>query len=663
MPKSGTHDESAYKPFWLTPEIIRPYDVRRQPLPPPAVSPFVGEQYALCMNGAWWAHVLGLLQRLRYRDAWLGSDEEIDTALVNVERIEAALRLCEGDGCVDYLPSAEFIEYTPNDPFKTPNLVPTNYTLPPWFTNPAITLDDILPTDALVNSGSTIFTNLIATLQIIFGDPGLPRARIPVDGKADVEIEFVQALQGGLALIVMDEVWDDVKIVDLTAQSVLDVDNLLLFLAGISFDAVNSASYKCSIPEGFHTIDIYFVPKISTDVFLGWGGGLRRVTICRSKSMFKLRQNPTNKCLLEQSNDGGVTWLDAFDYSICKQPTKIYRYTTVSHTTVYQESSDGGQTWQDAAPEVDPRHVGSTTPSGNKCKAADGVVKVIQQEVQTIITSANEQGATVISIIKAVLDFLKFFGGQWLEAWLIPLIQSILDGGVQSFSDAFTQQVWDALLCAALEADSNGVYSVDAWNQVKTNISNDLPSGLAKDHIWRVVDMMGAAGLTNAGGMGSAAAECDCGEWECVYDLTTGLHGWTLQPLSQAENGGAVAGTWQSGVGIISTDYEYASAQGFWHENLMLRTPSLVGATLTSAEIVYATSTETQYSGLVMSGPGWDGTWYQQVSGTITRQMNEQVPVADWYFSNPNGYSGGPPSQTYMTITSITLRGTGTPPC
>lgn len=40
--------------------------------------------------------------------------------------------------------------------------------------------------------------------------------------------------------------------------------------------------------------------------------------------MFQLRQSPDDPCLLEQSLDGGDTWLPAFDYSLCGQSNESY---------------------------------------------------------------------------------------------------------------------------------------------------------------------------------------------------------------------------------------------------------------------------------------------------------------------------------------------------
>lgn len=42
-----------------------------------------------------------------------------------------------------------------------------------------------------------------------------------------------------------------------------------------------------------------------------------RFTIGEDCVTFQLRQNPTNSCVLEQSLDGGQTWVTAFDFSLC----------------------------------------------------------------------------------------------------------------------------------------------------------------------------------------------------------------------------------------------------------------------------------------------------------------------------------------------------------
>jgi len=65
---------------------------------------------------------------------------------------------------------------------------------------------------------------------------------------------------------------------------------------------------------------------------------------------FQLRQNPTNLCLLEQSFDGGATWITAFDYSLCLAPLEAMIQTIFDATQ---------------AGEIEPEYSTSTTTINN----------------------------------------------------------------------------------------------------------------------------------------------------------------------------------------------------------------------------------------------------------------------------------------------------------
>lgn len=69
------------------PELLRPYDPRHTPLPPPTTGVFTAPFVRLCINAAWWSHVSGMIARLSYRDAWVGTDEEISDAIESVAKI------------------------------------------------------------------------------------------------------------------------------------------------------------------------------------------------------------------------------------------------------------------------------------------------------------------------------------------------------------------------------------------------------------------------------------------------------------------------------------------------------------------------------------------------------------------------------------------------
>jgi len=88
-------------PVWqFSPEILKPYDTRFLPQPVPeddvCDAPFV----RLCFNAKYASHVDGAIGRLLERDAWEGTDEEIDRAIQAVTEILSQLgENCMSCGC------------------------------------------------------------------------------------------------------------------------------------------------------------------------------------------------------------------------------------------------------------------------------------------------------------------------------------------------------------------------------------------------------------------------------------------------------------------------------------------------------------------------------------------------------------------------------------
>lgn len=446
-----------------------------------------------------------------------------------------------GEPCKDYAPDAPLIEYWPNDPFRTPEYLPPNYTLPPFYHNATISIPGVLPTDAMVNGAALgydplqsfqIFLNF---LQILTGNPGFPNVEINCYGQGQVEVEFVKIIQGGLAFVLQDDDVDTLRIISLNAQNLQDLDlELLLELisGGDTGETVNTEIVEFNFTTtGPHTVKIIFMPNIGTDIVYGFGGGIRRVSLCGlsvlgSPDMFKLRQNEADNCLLEQSLDGGLTWLTAFDYGLCKpEPTKN-RYIEQNGALVYQKSTDGGATWQDAAPETDPRHnAGTLSPLAGdaRCDAACSAVAVIQNEVNGTIEYLNSS-ALASSIGAGIIAFLAIVGiatGGILTAIAAALATTLVNTGAAAFAAAFDSTVWDNLRCHLLHHVANdGGFDVTAWNAVKDDLSTDI-TGIARDHLWRMIDLMGSSGLTNAARLG-AGTGCDCSGCETctTYQVT-----------------------------------------------------------------------------------------------------------------------------------------------
>jgi Collagen triple helix repeat (20 copies) len=76
------------------------YDPRERPLRPPTSGIFDGPTICIRINTQWAGHLDGVWERLLWRDAWMGSEAEIDTAIEQAQAFSAALQIigdCECD--------------------------------------------------------------------------------------------------------------------------------------------------------------------------------------------------------------------------------------------------------------------------------------------------------------------------------------------------------------------------------------------------------------------------------------------------------------------------------------------------------------------------------------------------------------------------------------
>lgn len=73
----------------VRPEILRPFDPRHVPLPAPAPDICDAPTVTICVNSEWWSHLDGMISRLLYRDAWQGTNDEIDRAIESIQQVLA----------------------------------------------------------------------------------------------------------------------------------------------------------------------------------------------------------------------------------------------------------------------------------------------------------------------------------------------------------------------------------------------------------------------------------------------------------------------------------------------------------------------------------------------------------------------------------------------
>lgn len=176
------------------------------------------------------------------------------------------------DGCPDCPPGCTIIplyddriEWLPNDPFRTPDLIPPGYLLPPWYIAPAINL---------IGAGQgDIVTDFLRITSIVgwATQYEVPRLRITVKGAGVVRMHFVNVLQGGLAIVQVDGDLFSLQYVDLYKDVIsLPPETAVELIIDLKlYDDIE------------HFIDIQMFPRVDdTTLPIGFGGGIREIQLC-----------------------------------------------------------------------------------------------------------------------------------------------------------------------------------------------------------------------------------------------------------------------------------------------------------------------------------------------------------------------------------------------
>ena len=257
---------------WFYVEDLPTYDPRYFGAPVPSSGVFDQPTVQICLNKKWASHIGGILDRLVHDDAWIGTAEEKRFAIEETWRLIAAIQAAPGGcdpelpehgKCISYALDSEFIEWAPNDPFRTPNLVPPGYVFPPWY----------------VVGGSIPFTGLQAgdVITDLLHSPsdtlqsGYPRFRIHLKGEGTVELHFVRFFTASLALITVDDQVSSARFTDLNTALLASVGNL---------EAEQIIEVRVT-GAGDHHVDVTITSAVSEDPpWVHFGGGIRRIVLC-----------------------------------------------------------------------------------------------------------------------------------------------------------------------------------------------------------------------------------------------------------------------------------------------------------------------------------------------------------------------------------------------
>lgn len=519
----------------FAPELLSPFDVRHVPLPPPEVGIFDTPLVCVRINTEWMSHISGMIERLIYRDAWLGSDHDIDRAVGEIQQFFAALGVGGSlkERCAEYPASNLRITYEPNDPFLTPDYTPPSYLVPPWYCNALIPLPNVLPGDAMVN-----FAGMPAGVPWIDLDlaglleAGLPRFRLNgIQGNKTVELHFVTTPQGGNALITID----GNPIPLLTVE--LNADITAIPIPELPWVTVHEIEVT---GEGMHFIDVTFIPILNNETGLPvfFGGGLRKVVICgltpecEDDSMpLDVRQNEESPCILEKSDDG-VTWETFANLRLCPPMIRVVHNTGGQPDTT-EVSTDDGETWtpvESTPPPITPREGG--TEDENRCLASANAAVSIQAGYEEVRLKYGTTANVLILASAAITIWGFFFIFAPVIAIVLPIIAAMI--AVGGFGAAeLTEDDLEVIQCILYcnSSISEGVVTFD-FDQVVIEMQAHafLPVQIAGI----MLPLLGADGLNRAGATTSITeaecADCDCDNICPIWNFDGSATGWGYDP-------------------------------------------------------------------------------------------------------------------------------------
>lgn len=216
--------------------------------------------------------------------------------------------IMEAQDCYEYPSYANFIKYTPTNPYIEPDTVPDGYAFPPFLVNgedgndiPNYEhYDVIVPTAAI--------TLDLDWFETISGQ--LPTIEIMVSGAGKVFLKMLTLAGGGLAVITVDNPPD---LIDIIAGIVTSSDNIIDLnqdLISLPPETAQELIFEVdTVGSGLHTIYIVFLPILDDSLIpVRFGGGFRGVQLCDfveqpEMGLTDIRFNGAD-CNLEVLNNG-----------------------------------------------------------------------------------------------------------------------------------------------------------------------------------------------------------------------------------------------------------------------------------------------------------------------------------------------------------------------
>lgn len=258
---------------------------------------------------------------------------------------------------------------------------------------------------------------------------------------------------------------------------------------------------------------------------------------CEDCSDMLLRQNPTNPCQLERSDDNGETWVMFADVSLCMsgtpQPPETVEYPDDMRiepvTGNLQYSLDGGETWYDyptpttlepTQPYTPPRETpAGATDEERRCAAASSAAVALNQMYEqtygAIAAGLANAWGTFSNFMNDLTDFV--FGITYGQVWDIVKIIGLwepIDFETNYAAPSLGSEAIDALTCLIYDnttIDQNGHSQID-FGAVRDNVISELGinPGTA---VWTHLNYLQEAGLERIADVGFGTTGCTCEDY------------------------------------------------------------------------------------------------------------------------------------------------------
>jgi hypothetical protein len=184
----------------------------------------------------------------------------------------------EVPSCFEISATHPSITYFPNHPILTPDYVHPGYSGPAWVDNVPTYADN----DVLFDPFSI---DLFASLGDML-ESGVPSWTLHFSGSGEIDVTFLQQIQGGMAWVFPDGNFLLGNLIDLNWRSLDDFDSTDLFFQLIellgggnnTYEHIQSFNFDTG---GAHTLTAWYLPVGDLDppwVFAG--GGLRSIQLC-----------------------------------------------------------------------------------------------------------------------------------------------------------------------------------------------------------------------------------------------------------------------------------------------------------------------------------------------------------------------------------------------